>query len=106
MSGVQRAITRALKLSPQMSKFIGRETASRPEIVKAVYAYAKQNNLQVPENKRRLRTDETLRSIFSGATELDFGLIARGIKSHVTDETPKAPKTPSSRSRSNSPQKN
>lgn len=52
------------KLSPQMSKFLGKTKESRPQVVKALWRYFKSNGLQNPDDKREIFLDDTLKNIF------------------------------------------
>ena len=57
------------KLSPQMSKFLGKTKESRPQIVKALWRYFKRNGLQNPNDKREIFLDDTLKNIFGYEVE-------------------------------------
>uniref|UniRef100_A0A061RXD4 Upstream activation factor subunit UAF30 n=1 Tax=Tetraselmis sp. GSL018 TaxID=582737 RepID=A0A061RXD4_9CHLO len=53
-----------LGLSPELAEFAGTESMSRPEAVKMVWAYIKENELQDPSNKRNVLCDDRLRGLF------------------------------------------
>ncbi len=57
------------KLSPQMSKFLGKTKESRPQVVKALWKYFKSNGLQNPDDKREIFLDDTLKNIFGYEVE-------------------------------------
>jgi upstream activation factor subunit UAF30 len=40
------------------------ESTSRPQVVKAVYAYVKEHNLQNPSDRRQILLDEPLQGFF------------------------------------------
>lgn len=52
------------KLSPKLSAFLGRSEESRPQVVKALWAYFKEHGLQNPDDRRELLLDDTLKAIF------------------------------------------
>jgi upstream activation factor subunit UAF30 len=37
---------------------------SRPQVVKKIWEYIKERNLQVPEDKRQIRCDERMQAVF------------------------------------------
>lgn len=51
-------------LSPQLQKFVGTPQLPRTEVVKKVWAYIRENNLQDPKNKRNIICDESLHALF------------------------------------------
>ncbi|KAL1922868.1 uncharacterized protein VTP21DRAFT_9244 [Calcarisporiella thermophila] len=65
---------RPMVMSPALADFLNAQELPRPEIVKRLWAYIKEHNLQDPENKRSIICDERLASIF-GKEKLDsFGM--------------------------------
>ncbi|CAG8436366.1 2700_t:CDS:2 [Ambispora gerdemannii] len=57
-------IHKPLLLSPVLSAFLGQEELSRLEVVKRLWTYIKENNLQDPKDKRYIICDEKLMHIF------------------------------------------
>ncbi|KAJ5386275.1 hypothetical protein N7509_008816 [Penicillium cosmopolitanum] len=54
-----------LNLSPALSSLLGGElTLSRPQTVKKVWQYIRENELQDPADRRQIRCDEPMRAIF------------------------------------------
>jgi upstream activation factor subunit UAF30 len=53
------------RLSPEMAAFMGADTGSRTGIVKAVWAYIKAHDLQDPADRRKIRVEGDLASIFT-----------------------------------------
>ncbi|AMD18888.1 HBL014Cp [Eremothecium sinecaudum] len=51
-------------LSSDLQKFLGKEQLPRTQVVKAVWDYIKQHNLQNPEDRREILCDETMQPIF------------------------------------------
>uniref|UniRef100_A0A7N0TAK5 Uncharacterized protein n=1 Tax=Kalanchoe fedtschenkoi TaxID=63787 RepID=A0A7N0TAK5_KALFE len=51
-------------LSPQLQEFTGTSEMARTEVVKIIWAYIKEKNLQDPSNKRNILCDEKLRELF------------------------------------------
>ncbi|KAJ5724555.1 hypothetical protein N7493_006283 [Penicillium malachiteum] len=54
-----------LNLSPALSSLLGGElTLSRPQTVKKVWQYIRENDLQDPSDRRQIRCDEAMRAVF------------------------------------------
>ncbi|KAI9796129.1 MAG: hypothetical protein M1833_006467 [Piccolia ochrophora] len=53
-----------LTLSPPLAQFLGETTLSRPETVKRIWKYVKENDLQDPSDKRQIRCDDPLKAVF------------------------------------------
>ncbi len=58
---------KALNLSPELQKVIGRATAARTEVTKGLWAYIKKHGLQDSKNRRDINADDTLKAIFGKA---------------------------------------
>ncbi|XP_043694764.1 protein TRI1-like [Telopea speciosissima] len=75
-------ILKVIPVSPSMRKFLGVSEASRTDAVKKVWEYIKLNNLQNPSNKREIRCDEKLKTIFDGKETVGFLEIAKLLSPH------------------------
>ncbi|KAJ5115325.1 hypothetical protein NUU61_001084 [Penicillium alfredii] len=54
-----------LNLSPALSALLdGEITLSRPQTVKKVWQYIRENNLQDPSDRRQIRCDDAMRAVF------------------------------------------
>ncbi|KAE9019416.1 hypothetical protein PR003_g14117 [Phytophthora rubi] len=53
-----------LSVSPELAALIGRDRVARPEIVKALWAYIHEHNLQDPQDKRTILLDDRMRQVF------------------------------------------
>ncbi|KAL2925057.1 Upstream activation factor subunit spp27 [Bienertia sinuspersici] len=56
--------TRLCSLSPQLQEFVGASEMARTEVVKKLWAYIREKDLQDPTNRRNIKCDSTLHSIF------------------------------------------
>jgi upstream activation factor subunit UAF30 len=65
--------TKPLNMTADMSAWMGKDTASRPEITKFFWTYIKANNLQDPSNKQYVLCDDTLRELTGKDRFLAFG---------------------------------
>jgi len=52
------------RLSPELQEFTGSEELSRPQVVKRLWDYIKDNDLQSPDNKAVIMCDEVLKKLF------------------------------------------
>lgn len=51
-------------LSNELADVLGVEKCSRPQVVKLLWAYIKDNNLQNPDDKRQIICDTKLQALF------------------------------------------
>ncbi|ORY31286.1 SWIB/MDM2 domain-containing protein [Naematelia encephala] len=58
------AFNKELLLSDSLAEFIGEPRVSRPQVVKRIWDYVKLHDLQDPSDKRWIRCDPALRSVF------------------------------------------
>ncbi|CAI0375437.1 unnamed protein product, partial [Linum tenue] len=58
------SFTKLCLLSPQLEEFLGALEMARTEVVKQLWVYIKEKELQDPSNKRNILCDEPLRTIF------------------------------------------
>ncbi|KAH9620846.1 hypothetical protein KSS87_011828 [Heliosperma pusillum] len=56
--------TKICSLSPPLQDFLQVSEMARTEVVKKLWAYIRENNLQDPSNRRNIKCDDKLRSIF------------------------------------------
>ncbi|XP_020114674.1 upstream activation factor subunit spp27-like [Ananas comosus] len=75
-------ILKPVPVSPVMRRFVGVPEISRSEAVKKVWDHIKAHGLQNPENKREIRCDEKLKSIFDGKDKVGMMEIARLLSAH------------------------
>ncbi|CAH8358438.1 unnamed protein product [Eruca vesicaria subsp. sativa] len=52
------------QLSPQLEKFLGTSQLGRTEVVKKMWAYIKEKDLQDPKDRRKILCDDSLHSLF------------------------------------------
>lgn len=65
------ALTKKCELSDALADFMGRDTASRAEVIKAVWAHIKKEGLQDDEKRRIIHPDEALEPIL-GSKPIDM----------------------------------
>ena len=57
-------LTAPKKLSPELADLVGKKEASRAELMKLLWAYIKEHNLQDPENKQYFVPDKKMAKVF------------------------------------------
>lgn len=77
-----RGIMRPRPVSPEMQALVGESEIPRTQVLKKIWAYIKENNLQDPENKKVIICDEKLQKIFGGKDRVGFLEIAGLITPH------------------------
>lgn len=70
------------KLSDELAKVVGSETSTRGNVMKMVWAYIKEKNLQDPSNKRVIIPDKNLAKVFGSDKPLDMFQMTRVISTH------------------------
>lgn len=53
-----------IKLSPELSEFVGKESAARGELTKFFWNYWKSNSMQDPQNGKFIISDEKMKGLF------------------------------------------
>merc|ERR1719220_31100 len=81
-------INKELKVSTDLQAIIGKEKISRPQCVKALWAYIKENNLQDPDQKQYFTPDKKMAKVF-GSTRMRCFSMTKFFKAHLTEVTEK-----------------
>jgi len=61
--------------STALSAIVGNKKISRPQAVKAVWAYIKKNKLQDPKDKRSIVLDEKLAKLVNGKVKAKINMM-------------------------------
>ncbi|VFQ69463.1 unnamed protein product [Cuscuta campestris] len=86
-SGLSKGLLKPMKVSPALEKFLGASEVSRSDAVKKVWEYIKAENLQNPANKKEIRCDDKLKTIFSGKDTVGFLEVAKHLSQHFPKAT-------------------
>ena len=79
----ETAFTKPLVLSPKLAGFLGVSKMGRTDIVKAMWDYFKEHDLQNPKDKREIILDSKLRDVFNTDSFTMFSM-NKYIKEHVS----------------------
>ncbi|MGD0328224.1 MAG: SWIB/MDM2 domain-containing protein [Minisyncoccia bacterium] len=80
---INSALSKPLKLSPELEEVVGKGPLPRTEVVKKLWEYIKKNNLQNPKNKRNILADEKLKAIFGGKNEVTMFEMTKLVSAHL-----------------------
>lgn len=80
--GKGNGYTAPVKLSAELADIVGGDEMPRHEVVKRMWAYIKENNLQDPKNKAFVKCDEKLQKIIPNKKFRGFGM-TKFLKDHM-----------------------
>jgi chromatin remodeling complex protein RSC6 len=69
--------------SDELAAVVGNKPLPRTEIVKKIWDYIRKNGLQDKNNKRMINTDDKLKKVFDGKSQISMFEIAKGVNNHV-----------------------
>ena len=79
-------LTKPMTLSKELAAIVGAnkdEKLARSEIIKRLWAYLKEKNLQDPANKQWFTPDKLMQPVFGGEKIKAFGM-AKYLKEHLS----------------------
>jgi len=79
-------LTKPMTLSAELAAIVAKEKGeklSRSEIIKRLWAYLKENNLQDPENKQFFTPDELMEPVF-GSEKIRAFSMSKYLKEHLS----------------------
>jgi chromatin remodeling complex protein RSC6 len=74
---------RPVSPSPSLAEVVGAKPIPRTEVTKRLWAYIKKNRLQDTKNKRMIKSDETLRPVFGGKTQVNMFEMTKLVNKHL-----------------------
>ncbi|CAN6269647.1 unnamed protein product [Urochloa humidicola] len=81
-------LNKVCAISPELQTIVGETAMSRTQIVKQLWAYIRQNNLQDPDDKRKIICNDELRVVF-GTDATDMFKMNKLLAKHITPLDPK-----------------
>lgn len=73
-----------MQLSPALSAVVGEEQLPRPEVLKKIWVYIRENRLQDPNNGQQILCDDKLRAIFDGSQTVSNMGITKYLSAHMS----------------------
>lgn len=84
MAKATSAFMKPLTVSPDLAPVVGKGPMARSEVVKALWAYIKKNNLQDPKNKRNINADANLKKVFGGKAVVNMFEMTKLVSKHLS----------------------
>ncbi|XP_052151987.1 uncharacterized protein LOC127770357 [Oryza glaberrima] len=81
-------LNKVCAISPELQTIVGETVMSRTQIVKQLWQYIRQNNLQDPDDKRKIICNDELRVVF-GTDTTDMFKMNKLLAKHITPLDPK-----------------
>lgn len=85
MADKNSPLMKPMKLSDELQAVVGEDSLPRGQVMKKMWKYIKDNDLQNPENKRNIFADDKLRPIFDGQDEITMFEMTKLVSQHMTD---------------------
>ena len=77
------AFMKPVQPSAALAEVVGTKPIPRTEITKKLWAYIKKNNLQDKKNRRMIKSDDTLKPVFGGKTQVNMFEMTKLVRKHV-----------------------
>ncbi|PYR40144.1 MAG: hypothetical protein DMF93_11835 [Acidobacteria bacterium] len=77
------AFMKPVQPSAALAEVVGTKPIPRTEITKKLWAYIKKNNLQDKKNRRMIKSDDTLKPVFGGKTQVNMFEMTKLVSKHV-----------------------
>jgi chromatin remodeling complex protein RSC6 len=71
-------------VSDELAAVVGKGPMARSEVVKALWAYIKKNDLQDPKNKRNINADAKLQAVFGGKKVVNMFEMTKLVSKHLS----------------------
>ena len=84
MAQTNSAFMKPMNVSAELAKVVGAGPMPRSEVVKALWVYIKEHNLQNPANKRNILADEKLKAVFGGKAEVTMFEMTKLVSAHLS----------------------
>ena len=69
--------------SPALAEVIGSKPVPRTEVTKKLWAYIKKNGLQDKKNRRMIKSDDALKTVFGGKAQVNMFEMTKLVNKHV-----------------------
>jgi chromatin remodeling complex protein RSC6 len=84
MAKENSAFMKPMNLSADLEAVVGKGPMPRSEVVKNLWAYIKEHDLQDPENKRNINADEKLKKVFDGKGTVNMFEMTKLVSAHLS----------------------
>lgn len=77
------AFDKPVNISADLAAVVGKGPMSRTKITKALWAYIKKHDLQNPDNRREILSDEKLKKILGNKKRVDMFEMTKLVSKHI-----------------------
>jgi chromatin remodeling complex protein RSC6 len=77
------AFMKAMAPSPALAEVVGSKAIPRTEVTKKLWAYIKKNKLQDTKNKRMIKADPALQTVFGGKGTVNMFEMTKLVNKHL-----------------------
>ena len=77
------AFMKAMTPSPALAEVVGSKAIPRTEVTKKLWAYIKKNKLQDTKNKRMIKADAALKTVFGGKATVNMIEMTKLVSKHL-----------------------
>jgi chromatin remodeling complex protein RSC6 len=77
------AFMKAMTPSAALAEVVGSKPIPRTEVTKKLWAYIKKNKLQDAKNKRMIKADESLKTVFGGKATVNMFEMTKLVSKHL-----------------------
>ena len=78
------AFMKPVQPSASLSEIVGSKPIPRTEVTKKLWAYIKKNGLQDKKNKRMIKADEALKTVFGGKATVNMFEMTKLVSKHLS----------------------
>jgi upstream activation factor subunit UAF30 len=77
------AFMKPVQPSDTLAEVVGNKPIPRTEVTKRLWAYIKKNKLQDQKNRRMIKADDTLKSVFGGKAQVNMFEMTKLVNKHL-----------------------
>jgi chromatin remodeling complex protein RSC6 len=77
------AFMKPVSPSPALAEIVGSKPIPRTEVTKRLWAYIKKNKLQDAKNKRMIKADAALKTVFGGKATVNMFEMTKLVSKHL-----------------------
>jgi len=77
------AFMKPMTPSPALSEVVGTKAIPRTEVTKKLWAYIKKNKLQDAKNRRMIKADDNLKTVFGGKAQVNMFEMTKLVNKHL-----------------------
>ena len=78
------ALAKPLNVSAELAAVVGKGPLPRTQVVKKLWEYIKKNGLQDPVNRRNIKADDKLKTVFGGKAVVNMFEMTKLVSKHLS----------------------